>query len=272
MAAGGMTTGRLDEEILSGETAVPFAALCVEDPQLCPPPRRAKAVASHHHLRPLADHVAPEADPRPPGELEPQAGRLGHRLGRSCRQSGRPENDEQRLRAPGKRREAMETFRDSGPVPGSRTARWRALGWQVDQEDVDGSGLQQRSGHRQALVEVDRGEHDQPVELDSTSDGLDGIQASSEIHVADDAAGCLRLRGEPQRERRLAAGVVAQDGEARLPRHAAGAENRVERREPRSNDPGILEGLGQTGGRRERLGKRGQRADDRSGRAPALAK
>ena len=145
MAGGGLVVGsvaggRLDEELFPAETAVPFATLRVEDPQLCPPPRRAKAVASHHHLRPLADHVAPEVDPGPPGEG----------------------------------RETVEAFGNPGPVSGARTGRWRgfdrrrafggrpvlgrcpALGRQVDQEDVDGTGLQQRPGHRQAFVEIGR--------------------------------------------------------------------------------------------------------------------
>ena len=64
MAGGGLVVGsvaggRLDEELFPAETAVPFATLRVEDPQLCPPPRRAKAVAGDHHLRPLAD-LSPE--------------------------------------------------------------------------------------------------------------------------------------------------------------------------------------------------------------------
>ncbi len=295
MAGGGLVVGsvaggRLDEELFPAETAVPFATLRVEDPQLCPPPRRAKAVASHHHLRPLADHVAPEVDPGPPGELETQARRLRHSFGRSCRQSGRLENDEQRLCSPGEGRETVEAFGNPGPVSGARTGRWRgfdrrrafggrpvlgrcpALGRQVDQEDVDGTGLQQRPGHRQAFVEVGRSENDQPLQLDTPSDSLDGIQASSEIHVADDSPGCLRLRGKAQGERCLAARVVAQDGEAGLAWHATGAENGVELRKARPHDTRILDRLGQTRGRRERFGKSREGADDGSGRTPALAK
>ena len=65
------------EEVVAAEAGVALAALRVEDPEGRPPPRRAVAVAGDQRLRPLADDVASEPDPRPPGELEAEAGRLG---------------------------------------------------------------------------------------------------------------------------------------------------------------------------------------------------
>ena len=100
MAGGGLVVGsvagaRLDEELFPAETAVPFATLRVEDPQLCPPPRRAEPVAGDHRLRPLAHDVAAQPDPRSPGELQPEACRLGHRAVHRPRQAGRLEEDEE---------------------------------------------------------------------------------------------------------------------------------------------------------------------------------
>ena len=86
--------GNLAEEIAASETGVPIAAFRVEDSQLSPPPRRAKTVASDHHLRPLPDHVPAQADPRSPGELQPEACRLGHRPVHRPGQAGRLEEDE----------------------------------------------------------------------------------------------------------------------------------------------------------------------------------
>jgi len=84
--------GNLAEEIAACETGVPIAAFRVEDSQLSPPPRRAKTVASDHHLRPLPDHVPAQADPRSPGELEAEPGSLCQRLRRCGRQTGRLED------------------------------------------------------------------------------------------------------------------------------------------------------------------------------------
>ena len=62
------------EELVAAEAGVALAAVGVEDPQLRPPPRRAETVPGDHHLRPLTDDVAAEADPAAPGELQAEAG------------------------------------------------------------------------------------------------------------------------------------------------------------------------------------------------------
>jgi len=69
--------GLIDEEVVTAEAGIAFATLRVEDPEGGPPPRRAVAVAGDERLGPLAHDVASEADPRPPGELQADPGRLG---------------------------------------------------------------------------------------------------------------------------------------------------------------------------------------------------
>jgi hypothetical protein len=51
------------EERLVGQAGVAFATFRIQDPQLGPPARWAESVPGDHHLRPLPDHVATQADP-----------------------------------------------------------------------------------------------------------------------------------------------------------------------------------------------------------------
>ena len=102
------------EEGLVPEAGVALATLRVEDPEGRPPPRRAVSIACDQCLRPLAHDVASEPDPRPPGELEAEAGRLGHGGRQATRVTGRLEHDEERLRAPGQRRQPAEPVGDAG--------------------------------------------------------------------------------------------------------------------------------------------------------------
>ena len=69
--------GGVDEEVLPAETGVALAAVRVKDPEGRSPPRRPEPVAGDERLGLLPDHVAPEPDPAPPGQLESEAGRLG---------------------------------------------------------------------------------------------------------------------------------------------------------------------------------------------------
>ena len=61
--AGGGGSCVVEEEVRAAETAVTLATLGVEDPELCPPPRRTEPVPGDGHLCLLADDVAPEPDP-----------------------------------------------------------------------------------------------------------------------------------------------------------------------------------------------------------------
>ena len=79
------------------ETAVPLATLGVEDPELCSSPRRPVAAAGDERLGPLADDVAAEPDPGPPGQLQAEPGRFGDGTGQATGETGRLQHDEQRF-------------------------------------------------------------------------------------------------------------------------------------------------------------------------------
>ena len=263
MAGGGGSGG--EEEVRAAEARIALAALGVEDPELCPSPRRTEPVPGDGHLCLLADDVAPEADPASTGKLQPEAGRLGDGRGEACDQAGRLEGDEQRLRAAGERGEAAEPVRDlRGARAGVRARR------QVDHEQVDRATGEERPRDRQALVERVRRQDDEPVQADAAGDGLHRVEGAGEVQPGDDRAVRLGLRDESQGEGRLAGAGVAAEGDAGAARQAAGTEDRVEGREAGPDDP--VDGL--RGGPRRFLlrGKRRrcQRPDDpRSCRAPA---
>jgi hypothetical protein len=215
-----------------GETAVPFPSLRVEDPELCPPPRRAEPVAGDRHLRPLADDIAPEPDPRSAGELESEAGRFGDGRGEAGGQPRRLEGDEERLRPASQRGKPAETIRDpGGGRAGIRTRR------QVDDEKVHRPAGEERPGDRQALVERFGGEDDEPVEADTAGDGLDRVEALGEVEPGDDRAVDLGLCRKAEGEGRLAGAGLAAESDAGAARQPAGTEDRIECREAGPDDP-----------------------------------
>ena len=263
MGAGGGGRKVVAEELVAGEAAIPLPALGVEDPELRLPPRRPEPVPGDRHLRPLADHVAPEPDPRPAGEFQAEAGRFGDGDREAVRQAGRLEGDEERLRAAGERGEAAEAVRDAGR--GRARVRTRR---QVDDEQVDRPAGKERTGDREALVERLRGEHDEPVETDAPGDGLDRVEGTGQVEPGDDRALGLGFRGETQGERRLAGARLAAERDARAARQAAGPEDRVEGREARPDDPVDRAAALRLPLGRQRRGR--QRPDDpRSCRAPS---
>src|SRR6266536_3331043 len=101
------------EEAFAAEAGIALAAVGVEDPERGPATRRSGPVAGHEDLRPLADDVASEVDPRSTGQLEADSGRLAHR-GRDARDEPRRlEDDEADPRSPGERREPAEAVGDT---------------------------------------------------------------------------------------------------------------------------------------------------------------
>ena len=225
---GGWTGPPVAQELVPGEARIPRATLGVEDPELRAAALRPEAVAPHDDLGALAHDVAPEPQPAAPRELEPERARLRHRAGQPFPHPERLEDDEERAGAPGERRETAEPVTGRDAADG-RVARLR----QVDEEDVHGAGGEERRGERQRLLEIDRGEDDEPLRADTARDGLDGVERAREVEPGHDRAGGLRLRCETEGERRLARGVVAAEGDRRVARHAAGAEDRVQRGEAR---------------------------------------
>jgi hypothetical protein len=141
--------GAFVEEAVAEEAGVTSSALRVEDPELRPPPRRPEPAPGDSHLRPLADNIPTQADPRPPGELEPEAGCLGDGRGQARGQAGGLEDDEERLRSASEGGQSMETIRDPSARPGLGI---RAAG-KIDEEEIDRTPPEERPGDRQALVE-----------------------------------------------------------------------------------------------------------------------
>lgn len=241
------------EKRIPAQAGVPVAAVRVEDPELCPPPRRPEPVPGDDHLRPLADDIPAEPDPRPADEFEPETGRLAEGLAEARREVGRLEDDEHRPGPAGERGESLEPLGDRRtPAAGQVTGPWvaptggrtsgtgdRLSGRKVEEQEVDRPPLGERPRHRQAVVDRVRREDDEPVEANPARDRLDRIEAPGEIEVGDDRTTRLGLGREAEGERRLAAREIAPDGDARLAREAAAAEDRVEGGKPGPDDPAV---------------------------------
>ena len=230
--AGAWIGGLIDEEVVAAEAGVALAALGVEDPERRPPPRRAVSIAGDERLRPLADDVASEPDPRPPGELEAEAGRLGDGGREATGEARRFEDDEERLRPPGERRQPAEPVGD----PGRAVRGGQPAAGQVQDEQVHRAPGQQRATDGQALVERLRRDDHEPFEADAAGDRLDRVEAARRGPARRRSSPRLGLGGEPEDERRPAARAVAADRDAGRPGQAAGSQDRIERGEPGVDD------------------------------------
>jgi hypothetical protein len=224
--------GLVDQQGVPGETGVTLTALGVEDPEGRPTPRRAVPVVRDERLRALPDDVATQADPRPARQLEPDAGRFGDRLCKTAGEPGSIEDQQQGLRAPGKRGESMEPVGDLRRLVGLR----QSTTGQVEDEQVDRAAGEQAPRDRQALVEAGRGDHDEPLEVDAAGDRLDRVEAARQVEPGHDAPSRLCLRGDAEAEGRPSAGAGAPDGDAGRPGEAAGPEDRIERGEAGADD------------------------------------
>ena len=261
--------GGLDEEVLPAEAGVALATVRVEDPKGGPSPRRSEPVAGDDRLGLLADHVAPEPDPRPAGQLEPQARRFGDGRREAVRvaPAGWLEQDQQHVRAPGEGRQAVQPVGDLREAVGAGEAPG-----QVEEQDVDRAARQQRPADREGLVERFGRDDDEPFEPDAAGNRLDRVEAPREVHPGHDRAGGLGLGHGPQRERGTAARPVAAERQPGVPWQAPRSEDRVELGET-GRDDAFERGEGRGSGRvRSRCGDQresplGQSA--RSCRSPA---
>jgi hypothetical protein len=255
------------EELVGGEAVVAFPAVGVEDPELGPSAGRPEPVAGHGHLGSLADDVAPEADPGAASQLEAKACRFADGRREPAGQSRRLERDEERL--------CPASQRGKAPQPIGNLGEGRAgirMGWQVDDEEVDRAGGEERPGNREALVEGRRGHDDEPIESYAAGDGLDRIERPGHVEPRDDRALRLGLGGKAKGKRGLSGARLATERDAGAPGQAAGPENRVERGEAGSDDPlvGLRGGSGECLGRLVRQWHGRERTDDpRSCRSPA---
>jgi hypothetical protein len=264
--------GLIDEEPVPAETGIALAAVGVEDPERRPPPRRAVAVPGDQCLGPLADDVAPEADPRPAGQLQPETRGFGHGSGKWTGETRRLEHDEQRLRSPGKGSQSPEPVGNgSRPI----LARETAAG-QVQDQQVNRAPGEEHAADGQTLIErLGRDDH-QPFEPNATGDGLHRVEAPGQVHPGHDGPGGLGLRGQPMDEGGPPARAIAADGNTGRPRQAAGSQDRVERREPRPDDPIVgnedrlwICRFGRCRGVRGRRQGQGSFGDPRSCRSPS---
>jgi hypothetical protein len=265
------------EESVASEAGIALAAVRVEDPEGRPAARWTGPVAGDHHLRSLADHVPAEPDPRSAGQLQPDPGRLADGAGEAtaagtaAMRVGRFEHDEADPGPPGQRCQPSEPIRESHLRATTRAARNASR--QVDDKEVHRSTGQQRPGDRQALVGIDRRQHDEPLRPDAAGHDLDRVEGGREVQPGDDRAGGLRGGGKPQRERGPAARRVAAQRDAHPPRHAAGTQDGVELGEPGREDSIAIRLRERTLFERDR----GERADHvpgeaRCGRTPARSK
>ena len=261
-----------------GQARVPLAAVGVQDPERRAATRWAVAVMGDERLGALADDVATEPDPRAAGQLEADAGRFVDRGREAAGQTtalattglGRVQDQQQGLGAPGERRKAMEAVGDLGRSvgPGQPAAG------QVQHEEVDRPAGEEAPRDRQPLVETLGRDDDEPLEAQASGDGLDRVEAARQVEPGHDRALDLGLGGDPQRERRPAAGPVAADGDAGRAGQAARPEDRVERGEPGMDDPLVGTGRARRSGGGERVGLvvdggcRDRRHDRRQGERP----
>ena len=209
------------------------------------PPRWPEVVPRDHHLRPLAHHVPPETNPRPPGKLQPQAERFPQCAGDTLRQAGRLQDDEQAARPTCERGETAKPISDSrrsrsAARRGTRTLVLRSQHREIDEQEIHGAALQEGAGDAEPFVQGIRRQDDEPLQPDAARDGLHGIEGAGEIQVRHDRTAGLRLGGEPQCECGLPAGCVAVHRDTRQARHPARPEDRVQGREARGHDPPIV--------------------------------
>lgn len=234
------------EQVVAAKAGVARPSVGVQDPEGRPPAGWAGAIARDDHLRSLADHVPAEPDPRSTGQLQPDAGRLANCRGQATLHVRiTTAHDARRLQHeeadPGTARERGEPSESIGESRSRAGLRPRAgtpqPGRQIDDQQVHRPARQERAGDRKALLGIGGSQHDQPLRPDPAGDRLDRIQRSGQVQPGHDRAGRLRLRREPQRERRPPTRCIAAQRHAHAPRHAAGTEDGIELREAGREDP-----------------------------------
>ncbi len=235
VGGGGLVDGgdRLAEEVVPAEAGVAFAAIRVQDPERRPTTRRSVSVARDEGLRALTDDIAAETDPRTPRQFQAQTARLRDGTGHRPAQTGRLEDDEERLRTTGERGETAQPVRDDArPIRGGETAAG-----EIQHQQVHRPAGQQRAGDREALVEGGRGDDHEPLKTDAACHGLDRVEGTGEIQPRDDAARDLGLGDHAQGERGPATGAIAADRDARGAGQATGTQDGIQAGEPGMDDP-----------------------------------
>ena len=160
----------------------------------------------------MPDHISPQSNPRSTAHLQPQRGDLAESTRQGGRKARRLQNEQLHAGSTSHRSQPAESIRQFRcRNPGSL----HRPGLEIQQQQVDGSILEEHRRHGQCLFQRIRRQNDQPVELDAPSHSLDRIQAPGQVQVRHDPAGGLGLRYRLQRERRLAAGSITAEGGGR---------------------------------------------------------
>jgi hypothetical protein len=223
-----------DEERVPTEAGIPLAAVGIEDPERGVAARRAGPISGDDDLRGLADHVPPEADPGPPGELQADPRPLPDRGGHGRNEPGWLQDEEGDPRPTGQGRQPAQAL--------GEPARPLRPGWQVHDEEVHGPAGQERASDGEALFRARGREHDQPFRLDAAGHGLHRVERRREVQPGHDGAARLRLRGEPEGERGPPAREVPLEREAHAAGQPAGPQDGVQLREPGGDDAGRVGG------------------------------
>jgi hypothetical protein len=213
------------QKLVPRQAGIAQPALRVQDPQLRCSTGWREPIPRHANLGPLPHHVSSQSDPRSAAQLQPQRSNLGKGTGQGGWKARRLKDEQLNAGSTGQSRQSAES------LPKGR-CRYRSplqrLERQVQQQQVDGSILEEHRRHRQRLLERTRRQNDQPVEPDAPSHGLDWVQASGQIQIRHDPAGRLRLSHCLQRESGLAAGPIAVQGSGRGARQTAQPEDRIQ--------------------------------------------
>ena len=218
------------------------------------PPRRPEMVPGDHHLRPLADDVTTQPDPRPTSKLQSQSDGFPECVRDTLREARRLQHDEQATRQARERGETMEAVRDAGrPVTGrSRpvTGRSRPVGarvlraenrGQIHQEHVHRPALQDRTRDAETFLQRLRRQDHEPLQPDAARNGLNGIEGAGQVQPGDDGAAGLGLRDQAQRQGGLAAGCVSVHGDAGQPGNAARPQDGVQGSETGTDDAPVMD-------------------------------
>jgi hypothetical protein len=216
---------RLSQKLASRQASIAQPTFRIQDLQLGRAAGRPKSVACDADLRPLADHVPAKPNPRPTTQLQPQRRDLNQDARQGRGKVRWLQHQELNTGSTRKRSQSVESLgQDGRRKPGS--AQWPIR--QVQQQQIDGSILQQHCRHSQRFLERDRREDDEPLELDPASNRLYRVKASGKIQIRHDPAGRLGLSHGLKRQRRLAAGPFAVDGSGCSARQPAQSEDRIQ--------------------------------------------
>jgi hypothetical protein len=215
----------LSQKLAPRQAGIAQPALRVEDSQFRRPTRRPEPIPCHANFGSLPYHVSPQPNPRSMTQFQPQCGDLAESTRQGGRKARRLQNEQLHAGSTSHRSQPAESirqFRCRNPCP------LHGPGLEVQQQQVDGSILEEHRRHGQRLFQRIRRQNDQPVELDAPSHSFDRVQTAGQVQVRHDPAGGLGLSYRLQRKRRLATGPIAMEGGGRGERQTAQSKDLIQ--------------------------------------------